>query len=125
MILAIAAELDYEVYILDVQIAFLNANKEEKNFVKMAPGYGRSNEFGVTLVMKLKKRLYGLRQSPTNWFSTMYHDLGKIEFHFLKSNPCVYVYENENGSAILTFYVDDVLLLALTSSCWASSRRSS
>ena len=36
--------------------------------------------------------------------------LGKIGFRSFKSDPCVYVYEDENGSAILTLYVDDVLL---------------
>ena len=37
--------------------------------------------------------------------------LSKIGFRSLKSDPCVYVYKVENGSAILTLYVDDVLLL--------------
>ena len=41
----------------------------------------------------------------------MDHYLGKIGFASLKSDPCVYVYEDENGSAILTLCVDDVLLL--------------
>ena len=43
----------------------------------------------------------------------MDHHLGKIEFRSLKSDPCVYVYEDENGSATLTPSVDDVLLLGL------------
>ena len=41
----------------------------------------------------------------------MDHHLGKIGLCSLKSDPCVYVYEDENGSAILTLYVDDNLLL--------------
>ena len=41
----------------------------------------------------------------------MNHHLGKIGFRSLKSDPCVYVYEGESGSAILTLYVDDILLL--------------
>ena len=68
----------------------------------MDPGYERSNKSGVPLVMKLKKSLYGPRQSPKNWFSTMDHYLGKIGFRSLKSDPCVYVNEDENGSTILT-----------------------
>ena len=111
MVPAIAAGLDYEVYMLDVQTAFLNADAEENIFVKMAPSYERSNESGVPLIMKLKKSLYGLRQNPKNCFSTMDHHLGKIRFRSLKSDPCVYVYEDENGSAILTLYANDVLLL--------------
>ena len=111
MVLAIAAELDYEVYMLDVQTALFNTNTEEEVFVKMAPGYERRNESGVPLVMKLKKSLYGLRHSPRNWFSTMDHHLGKIVFRCLKSDQCIYVYEDKNGSALLALYVDDVLLL--------------
>ena len=41
----------------------------------------------------------------------MGHHLGKIGFRSLKSDPCVYVNEDENGPATLTLYVDDVLLL--------------
>ena len=43
----------------------------------------------------------------------MDHHLGKVEFRSLKSDPCVFVYEDENGSTILTLYVDDVLLLGV------------
>ena len=47
MVLAIAAELDYKVYVLDVQTTSLNADIEEEVFVQMAPGYERSNKSGV------------------------------------------------------------------------------
>ena len=40
MVLAIAAELDYEVYMQDMQTAFLNADVEEEVFVKMSPAKG-------------------------------------------------------------------------------------
>ena len=53
-------------YVLDVQTAFLNADVEEEVFVKMLPGYEGSNKNGIPLVMKLKKRLYALRQSSKN-----------------------------------------------------------
>ena len=56
---------------LDVQTAFLNAGVEEDVLVKMVPGYETNDEAGVPLVMKLKKNLYGLRQSPKYWFGTM------------------------------------------------------
>ena len=72
MVLAIVVELDYEVYMLDVQTTFFNADVEEEVFVKMALGYECRNESGVPLVMN-KKSLYGLWQSPKFWFSTMDH----------------------------------------------------
>ena len=86
MMLAITAELDYEVLILNVQTAFLNADDvEEEVHVKMAPGYETYDKSGVPFVMKLKKRLYGLRQSAKNWFGTMDDRLSNIGFRSLKS----------------------------------------
>ena len=94
MMPAIAAELDDEVFMLDVQTAFLNADVEEDVFVKMTPGYDIADKSGVPLVMKLKKSLHGLRQSPNNWLGTMDHHLAKIGFRPLKSDPCIYVFED-------------------------------
>ena len=109
--LAIAAELDYEVLMLDMQTAFLNADVEEEVYVKMAPGYETYDTSGVPFVMKLKKSLYGLRRSPKNWFGTMDDRLSNIGFRSLKSDPCVYVFEDKTGTAKLTLYVDNILLL--------------
>ena len=57
MTLAIAAELDYEVLMLDVQTAFLNADAKKNVNVKMAPGYETYDLSGVHFVMKLEKSL--------------------------------------------------------------------
>ena len=59
--LTIAAELDYEVLILDVQTAFLNADVEEEIYVKLSPVYETYDKCRVPFVIKLKKSLYGLR----------------------------------------------------------------
>ena len=111
MMLAITGELDYEVLMLDVQTAFLNTDVEEKVYVKMAPAYETCDMSGVPFVMKLKKSLYGLRQSPKNWFGTMDDHLSNIGFRSVKSDPCVYVFEDEICTAILTLNVDGILLL--------------
>ena len=110
--LAITAELDYKAYMLDLQTAFLNADEEEEVFVKCPPEYELSNKAGVPSVMKLKKSIYGLRQSSKNWFDMMEQCLGGIEFRPFKPHPCVYIYEGEVSFVILTLYVDDLLLLS-------------
>ena len=53
MMLAIAAELDYEVLMLDVQTAFLNVEVEKEVYVKMAPGYETYGKCGAPFVTKL------------------------------------------------------------------------
>ena len=62
-------------------------------------------------MMKLKKSLYRLRQSPKHWFGKISQGLGDIEFRPLKSDPGVYIYEDGVGFVILTLYVDDLFLL--------------
>ena len=95
MMRAFSAELDYKVHMLDMQTAFLNTNVEEDVFVKMAPGYETNGKAGLSLVMKLKKSLYGLRQSPKNCFGTMDVELAIIGFRPFKSDPCMYNYESD------------------------------
>ena len=58
MMLAIAAEYEYEVLMLDVQTFFLNADVKEEISFKMTLGYKTYDNFGTPFVMKLKKSLY-------------------------------------------------------------------
>ena len=74
----------------------------------MPHGYERSDQVGVSLVMKLEISLDRLRQSPKNWFGTMDQCLGNIKFCPLKSGPCVY---NEDG--ILLLGANELLLSKL------------
>ena len=64
MVLAIAAEMNWEVVQLDLKAAFLYADIAEDVFVEMASGHETTNRKGVQPVMKLGKSLYGLAQSP-------------------------------------------------------------
>ena len=83
IVLAIAADIDYEVFQIDVQTAFLNANVEEDVYVKTAPGYENTSKTGEPQVMRL---LYVLPNSPLNWWKTIDPFLVEIEFEPLKSD---------------------------------------
>ena len=71
MVLAIAAEMDWEGRQLNVKTAFLYADIEEEVFVAEPPGFETNDNEKSLLVMKLGKSLYGLVQSPGNWFLTI------------------------------------------------------
>ena len=111
MVLAIAAEYNLECWQRDYNTAFLNADVTEEVYAKMAPGYEQFDENGVPRVMRLLKSLYGLRQSPTNWWNTIDKRLVEIGFKSLKLDPAVYTYSAYGAIYILTLYVDNVLLL--------------
>ena len=81
MALAIAASEDWKVLQLDVQTAFLNAEVQEEGYVKTPPRYESLDATtGLPNVMNLKKSLYGLCQSPRNWFNTIDDQLGDMGF---------------------------------------------
>ena len=61
--------------------------------------------------MKLKRSLYGLRQSSQKWFGTIDHSLADIEFVPPRSDPCVYVYRSNDSMVMLLLYADDVLAI--------------
>ena len=111
MVLAIAAEFDFECWQLHYNTAFLNAKVEKEVYVKMAPGYEEFSNDGVSMVMRLLKSLYGLRQSPRCWYGTVDEHVVEIDFKSLKSDPCVYIYSEGGAIYVLTLYVDDFLLL--------------
>ena len=58
--------------------------------------------------MKLRKSLYGLAQSPQNWWRTIDLRLVEIGVIPLKSDPCVYIYNHDDMVIIITLYVDDL-----------------
>ena len=86
MVLAIAAEKIWEVFQVDVNTAFLYAllEEEEKVLVENTPGFVQFTTDGVRYVMDLQKSLYGLAQSPRNWWKTT--DPKLIEIRFVPLN---------------------------------------
>lgn len=68
MVLAMAAEYNLECWKVDYNATFLNADVEEGVYVKMVPGCEEFDENRVPTVTVLLKSLYGLCQSPSNWW---------------------------------------------------------
>ena len=108
MVLAIAAEMGWEVVQLDAKHAFLYADIEEEVFVEAAPGFERTVKDGAQILMKLGKSLYRLAQSPRNWW-TIDPLLITLGFVPLKFDTCIYIYGNNGIVIILTLYVEDLV----------------
>ena len=108
--MTITVEYDLDMDHIDVSTAFLYADIQENVFVERAPGFVVKDNDGGELVMQLEKTLYGLAQSPGNFFHAIDPVLVDILFVPLKSDTCVYVNNRERVKIILTLYVDDLLL---------------
>ncbi|XP_071920664.1 uncharacterized protein [Coffea arabica] len=109
VLLSLAINANWPLYQLDVKNAFLNGDLEKEVFMSLPPGF--VDKYGVGKVCKLKKSLYGLKQSPRAWFERFNKAVQK--FGFLQSqadHTLFYRHSKEGKVAILIVYVDDIIL---------------
>ncbi|WKA11488.1 hypothetical protein VitviT2T_028982 [Vitis vinifera] len=109
VLLSLAVNSNWPLHQLDVKNVFLNGDLEEEVLMSPPPGFEES--FGVGKVCKLKKSLYGLKQSPRAWFE----HFGKVIKHYgytqsQADHTMFYKHSNEGKVAILIVYVDDIVL---------------
>jgi hypothetical protein len=108
-ILSLVVVEDLHLEQLDVKTTFLHGDLEEEIYMQQPHGYevkGKEN-----LVCRLKKRLYGLKQSPRQWYLKFDRLMTEQVYSRCHSDHCVYFKRLENGSfIILLLYVDDMLV---------------
>lgn len=94
---------------MDVTTTFLHGDLEERIFMNQPPGFVRAgNESKVCL---LKRSLYGLKQSPRQWYKRFDTFMMKCDFHRSDFDSCVYIKTiSKEVSVYLLFYVDDMLI---------------
>lgn len=116
LLCALAAPLDWEIYVIDINSAFLNSEMPEGHiiFVKQPPGF---EIVGLEhLVWWLVNALYGLKQSGRLWYLKLRSILLELEFHVSKADPCIFICIRPTGIFIIASHVDD---LGLYVSCIA------
>jgi hypothetical protein len=94
---------------MDVKTTFLHGDLEEEIYMKHPEGFVVKGK--KELVCKLKKSLYGLKQSPRMWyqkFDTYILGLGFVRSRF---DHCVYSKKVGNHFIYVVLYVDDMLLV--------------
>jgi len=108
LLLALAAQGEWEVHHMDVKSAFLNGDLIEEVYVHHPPGFASSSAAGR--VLKLKKALYGLKQAPRAWNSRLDQELVKLGFR--RSEEERVVYRRGTGASLLLVgvYVDDLII---------------
>src|ERR1044072_582813 len=107
-VLALVACTDMILEQMDVKTAFLHGNLEEQIYMKQPEGF---EETGQGLVCKLKRSLYGLKQSPRQWYKRFDSYMLKIGFGRCEYDCGVYVRSLDDGSNIfLLLYVDDMVI---------------
>jgi hypothetical protein len=108
-ILSIDVAFDLEVEQMDVKIAFLHGDLEEEIYMKQPEGFAVKEK--KELVCKLKKSLYGLKQSPRMWYQNFDTYILGLGFVTSRVDHCVYSKQVGNHFIYAMLYVDDMLLV--------------
>ena len=106
VLLAIAAREDLEVHQMDVITAYLAGELEEE--IYMTPPHGLPG--AAQKVCRLKKGLYGLKQSARVWNQRIGKKLNESGMVVTNSDHSVWV--SQKHDLILALYVDDIVLFA-------------
>ena len=107
ILLAIAPHYDYEIWKMDLMIAFLNGNLTEEVYMTHPEGFISEND---SKVFKLQRSVNGLKQASRSWNILFDETIKEFGFSQNLDEPCVY--KKTSGSAVvfLVLCVDDVLL---------------
>ena len=111
ILLSLAAQMNYEVWQMDVKTAFLNGYLEPDRQIYMQQPEGFIKKGKEHLVWKLKKSLYGLKQASRSWNLRFHEVVSSYGFHKLETESCVYRMCINGHVVFLVLYVDDILLI--------------
>ena len=106
---------------MDVATAFLNGELIEEVYMKQPEGFEIKGE--EHLVCRLKRRIYGTKQSSKCWNSVLDERLKKMGFAQTNSDPCIYV-ATEGEMFVIAVHVDDIVFATKSDNYGRSQERS-
>ena len=113
MMVQIAAQENLTMHQMDVKSAFLHADLEEEIFMQPPKGYEQYSPNGKMFVWKLRKSLYGLKQSGRNWFRLLESFL--LDDCSFQNNidPCTFILRTDaDEKMIILVWVDDLIMVS-------------
>jgi len=106
-VIGLAVRHGLSLHQLDVTTAFLNGKLEEVVYMQQPEGFVAGGD--KQLVCKLKRSIYGLKQSSRCWNTTIDSYLKQLGFLQSNSDPCVYI-AAVGELAVVGVYVDDIVV---------------
>jgi hypothetical protein len=105
---ALAAHQDLHLQQMDVKTAFLNGDLEEEVYMAQPEGFV---EYGKEeLVCRLKRSIYGLKQSPRMWYTKLDAFLTSIGMTRSHSDHSLYTKSQDDKFLAVAVYVDDLVI---------------
>ncbi|CAL2270507.1 unnamed protein product [Prunus armeniaca] len=118
VLLSLVVNLDWNLRQFDVKNAFLrhfdvknaclHGELEEEVYMSFLPGYRVTGETGN--VYKLKKAMYGLKQSPRAWFDRFTAAMKKFGYRHANTDHTLFIKHRAGKVTLLIIYVDDMIV---------------
>ncbi|RVW44593.1 Retrovirus-related Pol polyprotein from transposon TNT 1-94 [Vitis vinifera] len=109
LLLSMAAMCSWPLYQLDIKNVFLYGDLVEEVYMEQPPGFVAQGESG--LVCRLRRSLYGLKQSPRAWFGRFSSVVQEFGMLCSTADHSVFYHHNSLGQCIyLVVYVDDIVI---------------
>jgi Reverse transcriptase (RNA-dependent DNA polymerase)/Integrase core domain/gag-polypeptide of LTR copia-type/GAG-pre-integrase domain len=107
-VMSIATNCDWPLFQMDVRNAFLHGDLEEEVYMDLPPGMITPSE--KRMACRLKKAIYGLKQSPRAWYGKLSSTLGKIGFKRSEADSSMFTKTSNQGIVVILIYVDDLII---------------
>jgi hypothetical protein len=116
MMLAIAAEQDFELSCVDVRTAFLYSEIPDDEFIYIRRPRGIQDDI-MPPIVRLRKYLYGLPMASAKFRTHSHKSLLSLGFTALSSDTCMYVRNyTDGGKVLIAVHVDDFGIAASSAS---------
>lgn len=109
LLFALSVKLNMSIDHLDVTTAFLNGILKETIYMSLPEGF--VNKSGGK-VLKLKRAIYGLKQSSLAWYDRVKDLLCNLDFKNSQYEPCLFTKTKGEIKIIVALYVDDFLIFS-------------
>ncbi|KAK8946894.1 hypothetical protein KSP39_PZI006799 [Platanthera zijinensis] len=108
VILSLAALRDWLLFQLDVKNVFLHGTLNEEVYMVPPPGFHSSAD--QRLVCRLRRSLYGLKQSPRAWADRFTKSMLRFGFQQSHADHTLFLRHRVGKMVALIVYVDDIVL---------------
>ena len=108
LFISLVATHNWDLHQLGIKNVFLHGDLQEEVYMKQPPGLVAQGE--IRKVCRLRKSLYGLKQSPRAWFGKFNHAIEKFGLQKSKSDHSVFYWNSSLGIILLVVYVDDIVI---------------
>ena len=109
VLLSLAANLDWPLQQFDMKNAFLRGELSEEVYMDFPPGC-MIPEVHCRKVCKLKKSLYGIKQSSRAWFGRFTKSMRSYGYHQSNSDHTLFLKKQHGKITTLIVYVDDMVV---------------